>query len=71
MARYQIVGGPVYLLAWQQREDDWWAWAFWVEQQGGEEIPAYRREWVPGRYLQRMYGQDYSGIPQISRVPWK
>jgi hypothetical protein len=58
------VGGPVYLLEWQQLEPDvWGASIAWVEWDGQQWRP--RRVRVMAEDLTRIEGQNYKGVPRV------
>ncbi|WP_173100403.1 hypothetical protein [Actinomadura verrucosospora] len=60
---YRAIGGPAFLLAWEQHPDrSWWARILWVEL--GRESCTGRHARVAGDEVAPIAGQDYRTVPR-------
>ncbi|HEY8481372.1 MAG TPA: hypothetical protein VIL71_16235 [Spirillospora sp.] len=65
---YRGIGGPAYLLAWEQdRHRAWWARVLWLEVREDGHVGRHAR--VPAEDVAPVPGQVYDTVPRLRRVP--
>ncbi|NEA23812.1 hypothetical protein [Actinomadura bangladeshensis] len=65
---YRAIGGPAYLLAWEQHPDrTWWARLLWLEIRRDGQVGRHAR--VAAGEVAPIAGQDYRSVPRERLEP--